>query len=773
MMHNPFTQTGALAQHDPLFRGRAAELSQLERACLTDHKSFLLVYGGRQNGKTSLLLRLESRLRERLPERVRVCRVDFQDIPRVTTDAAFQHLIAELRRTLPHLPPAPPSVGIPELRGFLEQALAGDEVQRLVLLLDELARLPETTREDLAHVIRALHTHRLVSPALAKTQFVLAGGLELYDLAIVQASTLRNVCEIVRLGDLSESDATALIGVGLTLVGVTEARAADLGRAVYARVRGHPYLTQRVGGLLADCHLRGDPLDDTMVETLCWELLEGEDALLEHLRRSIGDLQLAGAARRLLTASQRTTTTDDDTARLELLGLARRDGRSWAPRSPLLAVALAEWLHVGMPETDRMTDAAQAVRHAALTRYLSDLKLEQTTTTSHAERAASHTEQMRLQHHANEIADEINQMEAEQRVKPPVPAPTVPAPVVPSSTPITPKATQPPLASTTSVKPSLPAPAVATVGVRARRYGWVVVIPFLVIIAVIAIPQTRSALIGGMRQPTVSSTPLPIALVPNLVKVAAGSFLMGSTDADLMANSDEKPQHTLNLPDYWIGKTEVTNAQFRPFVTGDGYTNKDYWTKAGWDWREAEKIVKPYYWDDANWNSDTQPVVGISWFEAVAYCHWLSAQTGHEFRLPSEAEWEKAARGPDGRIWPWGNTWESNRANSSESGIGKTTPVGQYPNGASPYGALDMAGNAWEWVATKYGKGYPYQLDDEWTRAYLEDGDSGRVWRSGSLYHEQKSVRGAYRNINTFARNRITDIGLRVASRSPLPGSGS
>jgi hypothetical protein len=118
--------------------------------------------------------------------------------------------------------------------------------------------------------------------------------------------------------------------------------------------------------------------------------------------------------RRLLTASQRTNTTDGDTARMELLGLARRDGRSWAPRSPLLAVALAEWLHFGMPETDRMTDAAQAVRHIALTRYLSDLKLEQSAAASHAERAVSHTEQVRLQHRANEIADEIARIEAAQ-----------------------------------------------------------------------------------------------------------------------------------------------------------------------------------------------------------------------------------------------------------------------------------------------------------------------------------------------------------------------
>ena len=774
MMHNPFTPTGALAQDDPLFQGRAAELSQLERACLNDHKSFLLVYGGRQNGKTSLLLRLESRLRERLPERVRVCRVDFQGIPRVTTDAAFQHLIAELRPNLPHLPPVPATAGIPELRGFLEQALAGDEVQRLVLLLDELARLPEATREDLAHVIRALHTHRLVSPALAKTQFVLAGGLELYDLAIVQASTLRNVCEIVRLNDLGEADAVALIATGLTLVGVATEPATTLGRAVYARVSGHPYLTQRIGGLLAERHLRGDPLDEALVEELCWALLDGEDSLLEHLRRSIGDPQLAGAARRLLTANQRTSTTDDDTARLELLGLARRNGRYWVPRSPLLAVALAEWLHFGMPSTDRMADAAQATRQAALTRYLSDLKLEHATTASHAERAITPAEQMRLQRHANELADEISRIEAAQPVETPAPATTdavitakkrrlaaleltaarygidcpphitieiedlrreigqferraAPAP----ASPVTPKATQPPPTPAASVKASPPSPAHGSGG-QGVRVSW----------------------------------------LPTLIPIPAGPFLMGSSDTDTQADSDEKPPHTLTLPDFWIGKTPVTNAQFRPFVEGDGYRNRQYWTQAGWQWREQEKIVTPRYWDNEKWNGADYPLVGVSWFEAVAYCRWLSAQTSHEFRLPNEAEWEKAARGTDGRIWPWGNTWEVGRCNSKEAGIGKTTPVGQYPNGASPYGVLDMAGNVWEWCATKWGKPYPYQIEDEWQDAYLEQ-DVSRIWRGGSWYFDQKLVRGAFRLGTVNARYRSDDMGLRVASRSPLPGSVS
>ena len=269
-------------------------------------------------------------------------------------------------------------------------------------------------------------------------------------------------------------------------------------------------------------------------------------------------------------------------------------------------------------------------------------------------------------------------------------------------------------------------------------------------------------------------------LLPAMVEVPAGPFLMGSSDRDKAAYYNEKPQHTLILPRYWIGKTPITNAQFRPFVEGDGYTNQAYWTSAGWQWRETEKIVKPAYWDNAKWNGADYPVVGVSWFEAVAYCRWLTKQTDIEFRLPSEAEWEKAARGLDGRIYPWGNTWENRRCNAAKGGFfsalgrlvtGHTTPVHNYPTGASLYGALDMAGNVCEWCATQSQKPYPYQLEDEWQPAYLEAGTS-RVLRGGGYWDTRVEVRGAYRNDNT-PRDRNLSKGLRVASHSLRADSGS
>ncbi|MBP1466273.1 SUMF1/EgtB/PvdO family nonheme iron enzyme [Candidatus Chloroploca sp. M-50] len=719
MRHNPFTRSGALRLNHPLFRGRASELARLEQACLSDLDFFLLVYGGRQNGKTTVLLRLEAKLHERSGDGVRVCRVDFQGLPRATSPEAYLHLARSAARVLPNAPRPPETLDAPALGDFLEDALAGAAVQRLVLLLDELGTLPDATREDLAHVLRALHTRRLSSLALAKAQFVLAGGIELYRLAVVEASALRNVCEIERLGDLGEADAVAVIADGLALVGVAPTSAHALGLAVYERVGGHPYFTQRLGELLAAQQIAGDePPDEAAVENLAWALLEQDDPLLEHLRRSIADLKLEDAARRLLSGSQRTSRTDNGIERLDLLGVARRSGRHWVPRSPLFSVALAEWLGLPLPIAAAMPTAAKAVRTRALAQYLDELRLEQRAVTSHTERATSPAEQVRLQRRIHELADELTRVEALQQVM------HVGAPLTATSPDGTNVNTPPPVPGHGSESRSQ--------GVRASLPPW----------------------------------------VPVLVKVPAGPFLMGRSDADTMAEANEKLQHTLTLPDYWIGKTPVTNAQFRPFVEGDGYTNPAYWTKVGWEWRAKERIVRPGFWNATKWNGDDYPVVGVSWFESVAYCRWLSVQTGHAFRLPTEAEWEKAARGTDGRIWPWGNTWESGRCNSKEAGHERTTPVDQYPIGASPYGVLDMAGNIWEWCATQQsGKRYLYQLEDEWQAAYLE-ADKVRKRRGGSWYSEQKFVRASYSN-DFYPRNRNHDYGLRVASHAPLPGSES
>ncbi len=720
---NPFTRTGALRLNHPLFRGRAAELDRLEQACLADLDFFPLIYGGRQNGKTTVLLRLEERLKSRFAEGVRVCRVDFQNLPRATAHAAYHHLARRVAQVLPHVPQIPELTDAPALGDFLEATLDNSAVQRLVLLLDELGALPDTTREDLAHILRALHTRRLHSPALAKVQFVLTGGVELYHLAVVEASALRNVCEVMRLGDLSETDAVDLVIGGLVPLGMDVVVATAISQAIYARVHGHPYFTQRLGELIANQQIAGGSPNVAAVEDGTRKLLEQSDPLLEHLRRSVTELRLEDAAWRLLSASQRTSRTDDATERLELLGLAHRAERYWEPRSPLLSVALGEWLKLSLHDADNIVIAARAVRQSATERYLSELKLEQTAVTSHAERATTPDEQIRLQRRAKDLANEIRQLEVVQREQT---QPPDDQPVADTDSRLEPPV-QPPEPVNT------PKPSIQPVAAQPQP------------------PKLRPA------------------YLPTLVHVPAGPFLMGSSNSDRLADGDEQPQHTLTLPDYWIGQTEVTNAQFRPFVEGDGYTNRSYWTADGWAWKEELRRTQPYYWDDARWNGDNQPVVGVSWFEAVAYCFWLSAQTGHPFRLPTEAEWEKAARGPNGRIWPWGNRWEAGRCNSDELGLGRTSPVGSFPNAGGDYHIYDMAGNVYEWCATAWQKPYPYTVEDEWRAAYLER-DESRVLRGGSWALEQKYARGAYRS-NYLARtdNYDNDVGLRVASPSPYP----
>ena len=160
-----------------------------------------------------------------------------------------------------------------------------------------------------------------------------------------------------------------------------------------------------------------------------------------------------------------------------------------------------------------------------------------------------------------------------------------------------------------------------------------------------------------------------------------------------------------NLSAYWVAKYPVTNAQFAKFIEADGYNTKRWWTDAGWQQREKDGWTEPRYWTDSKWNGAEQPVVGVSWYEAVAFCLWLSEVTGEKIMLPTEAQWQYAAQGDDGRTYPWGNDWDCERCNNSvnpcDSNV--TTPVRQYERtNASPFGVVDMAGNIWEWCLTDY-----------------------------------------------------------------------
>jgi formylglycine-generating enzyme required for sulfatase activity len=164
---------------------------------------------------------------------------------------------------------------------------------------------------------------------------------------------------------------------------------------------------------------------------------------------------------------------------------------------------------------------------------------------------------------------------------------------------------------------------------------------------------------------------------------------------------------TVFVPAFAIAKYPVTNAQFKRFINARGYERQEWWTGVGWQEKEREGWKEPRYWNDSEFNSDLQPVVGVSWYEAVAFCLWLRDVTGYEIMLPSEQQWQRAAQGDDGRSYPWDNTWDGGRCNNdvSREGYGKTTSVTYYEGrdkGDSYFGVVDMAGNVWEWCRSAF-----------------------------------------------------------------------
>jgi len=248
---------------------------------------------------------------------------------------------------------------------------------------------------------------------------------------------------------------------------------------------------------------------------------------------------------------------------------------------------------------------------------------------------------------------------------------------------------------------------------------------------------------------------------PLTLRVPAGAFVMGSTDDDAYAASDEKPQHSVSLPAYRIGRYPVTNAEFAHFIADGGYAARDHWTEAGWRERERRGWTEPEGYGTP-FNLPDHPVVGVSWYEALAYCRWLEAKSGRPYRLPSEAEWEQAARGSDGRIYPWGNVEPTRELCNFDNNVRATTPVDRYsPRGDSPYGCADMAGNVWEWCATRWQDSYrDYQDDND------PAGEARRVVRGGSWFDSRNGVRCAFRD-DRYPDYRLNGRGFRVVVSSP------
>ena len=260
---------------------------------------------------------------------------------------------------------------------------------------------------------------------------------------------------------------------------------------------------------------------------------------------------------------------------------------------------------------------------------------------------------------------------------------------------------------------------------------------------------------------------------------------MGSDKAkDRQASDDELPQHELHLPAFGISKYPITNAQYQAFVSDGGYQKAAYWPEAiaAKCWQPG--LIRDWQGERSGpvdfghpFNLPNHPVVGLTWYEAVAFCRWLTnrLQSGGELApeqaitLPSEAEWEKAARGPTGRIFPWGDEPDPNKANYDPTGIGTTSAVGCFPAGASPYGCLDLAGNVGEWTQSS-DEGYPYNQADSREESEKST-DVRRVLRGGAFDDNENLVRCAARLRDFPDNNWYNYLGVRVVV-SPFFTSG-
>jgi formylglycine-generating enzyme required for sulfatase activity/predicted MPP superfamily phosphohydrolase/energy-coupling factor transporter ATP-binding protein EcfA2 len=245
----------------------------------------------------------------------------------------------------------------------------------------------------------------------------------------------------------------------------------------------------------------------------------------------------------------------------------------------------------------------------------------------------------------------------------------------------------------------------------------------------------------------------------NMVLVKEGKFMRGSSENDTDAFSEEKLQREIYLDNFMIGKYPVTNEEFKEFIDDGGYDKKELWTREGWRWREENEIYEPAYWHDRKWNALNFPVVGISWYEAKAYASWMNKRAGHQYRLPTEAEWEKAARGTDGSKYPWGDEFDKNLCNSNEYGLNRTSPVGIFPKDKSPYGCFDMAGNVWEWCSDRYGVDYYANSTDKNPKG--PSFGASRVIRGGSWFGSAGRCRSANRD-HDAPRRRGNVLGFRL-----------
>ena len=246
--------------------------------------------------------------------------------------------------------------------------------------------------------------------------------------------------------------------------------------------------------------------------------------------------------------------------------------------------------------------------------------------------------------------------------------------------------------------------------------------------------------------------------------VRAGAYRIGGWKA-------KEPAATISLSAFWLARYPITVAQYAPFVA-EGYGNdaERWWTKKGWQWKQGVKRTQPWGWNDATYNGANQPVIGLTWYEATAYCAWLSDQIaaqGYELRLPTEAEWEAAAAYDaqmQRRNYPWGADEPTpERAIYDASKLDRPAPVGCCPAGAAACGALDLAGNVWEWTTSSY-KGYPAQ-SGTLEKGFTPD-DFDVPLRGGSYRYSSTNVRCGARGRSNLSNGSFNGFRVVLAPRS-------
>jgi formylglycine-generating enzyme required for sulfatase activity len=242
-----------------------------------------------------------------------------------------------------------------------------------------------------------------------------------------------------------------------------------------------------------------------------------------------------------------------------------------------------------------------------------------------------------------------------------------------------------------------------------------------------------------------------------MIYVPEGDFLMGNNYGD----SDEKPEHKVFISAFWFDKTEVTNAMYIKYTETTGYRTEAekqgysiIYFNNSWSMVNGASWLHPVGSESNLSGKDDHPVVHVTWNDSLAYCMWVGR------RLPTEAEWEKAARGTDGRLYPWGNDMPSGNFLNFNGLIGDTKIVGSYSKGASPYGAVDLAGNVWEWVADWYDPDY-YDLSTSQNPSGPTYG-SFRVFRGGSFHYDGIHARSTYRG-KIEPEHRDFNLGFRCA----------